>query len=115
MVEYTFTEDQALDSLLMALADPTRRAIMASLGDGEKRVTDVAAPFEISLNAVSKHVKMLERAGLVHRRRTGREHFLSANPAGIEKTAQWFDAQREFWNVRLDRLEALMKEEAGNE
>ena len=79
------------------------------------RVTEIAAPFDMSLNAVSKHVKTLERASLVRRRRVGREHFLSANPAAIEKTAQWFDAQRKFWNARLDRLEALMKLETENE
>ena len=115
MVEYHATEDQALDGVLTALSDPTRRAIMTALGRGECRVTDIAAPFEMSLNAVSKHVKTLERAGLVSRRREGREHFLTANPAAIEKTAQWFDAQRKFWNARLDRLEALIIEEAGDE
>ena len=115
MVEYCATDDQQLDAALAALADPTRRAIMAALHKGECRVTELAAPFEMSLNAVSKHVKTLERASLVRRRRVGREHFLSANPATIEKTAQWFDAQRAFWNARLDRLEALMKREAEDE
>lgn len=100
-----------LDDVLTALADPTRRAIMTALGDGEQRVTDIAAPFNMSLNAVSKHVKTLERAGLVRRRREGREHLVIANPAAIEDTARWFDAQRAFWNARLDKLEALMKEE----
>ena len=115
MVEYHATDDKALDGVLLALADPTRRAIMDALGDGEMRVTDIARPFDMSLNAVSKHVKTLERAGLVRRRREGREHLVIANPAPIEKTAAWFDAKRKFWNARLDRLEALMKREAGNE
>ncbi len=104
-----------LNGVLTALSDPTRRAIMTELGAGERRVSDVAAPFEMSLNAVSKHVKTLERAGLVRRRRVGREHFLTANPAAFERAAEWFDAQRKFWNARLDRLEHLMTEEAGNE
>jgi DNA-binding transcriptional ArsR family regulator len=115
MVEYHATDDRMLDGVLAALADPTRRAIMAALAGGERRVTDLAAPFDMSLNAVSKHVKTLERAGLVRRRRAGREHFVIANPAPIEKTAEWFDAQRQFWNARLDRLEALIREEDGDE
>ena len=114
MVEYSIDEP-ALDGVLLALADPTRRAIMKTLGGGEMRVTDLAAPFDMSLNAVSKHVKTLEKAGLVRRRREGREHFLTADAAPIEKTAAWFDAQRAFWNARLDQLETLMKKEAGDE
>ncbi|MEO1137559.1 MAG: metalloregulator ArsR/SmtB family transcription factor [Pseudomonadota bacterium] len=115
MVEYCATDDETLTDVLTALADPTRRAIMAALGGGERRVTDIAAPFDMSLNAISKHVKALERAGLVRRRRAGREHFVAANPAPIEKTAQWFDAQRRFWNERLDKLEAVMGEETDHE
>lgn len=115
MVEYLTTDDSSLDGVMAALSDPTRRAIMTSLGAGERRVSDVAAPFDMSLNAVSKHVKMLEKAGLVRRRRVGREHFLSANVAAIEKTADWFDAQRRFWNARLDRLTQLVEAEANDE
>ena len=115
MVEYFAADDATLDAVMTALGDPTRRAIMTALGEGEKRVTDLAAPFDMSLNAVSKHVKTLERAGLVRRRREGREHFLSAEPAPLEKTAEWFDAQRRFWNARLDRLEMLIREEQGDE
>lgn len=115
MVEYHATDDGALDGILVALADPTRRAILAALGEGEQRVTDLAKPFDMSLNAVSKHVKTLERAGLVRRRREGREHFLAADPAVIEKTAEWFDAQRKFWNARFNRLEALVQQENEDE
>lgn len=115
MVEFHATDDKALDGVLAALSDPTRRSIMTALGSGEQRVSDLAAPFDMSLNAVSKHVKTLERAGLVRRRRQGRENFIAANPAAIEKTAQWFDAQRKFWNARLDRLEQLMKEQGDDE
>ena len=69
-----------LDHTLAALADPTRRAILQRLARGEARVTELADPFNMSLNAVSKHIRMLERADLVRRRRVGRDHFLSFNP-----------------------------------
>ncbi len=115
MVEYCDTDEKSLDGVLAALADPTRRSILTALGSGEQRVSDLAAPFEMSLNAVSKHVKTLERAGLVRRRRKGRENFIAADPAAIEKTAEWFDEQRKFWNARLDRLEQLLREESDDE
>lgn len=103
----------ALDHTLLALADPTRRAILERLGDGEARVTELAAPFAMSLNAVSKHIKLLERAELVRRRRVGREHLLSLNPAPLEATASWIEQQRSLWNSRLDALErALAEDEA---
>jgi len=112
MVEYNIAR---LDATLSALADPTRRAILANLAAGERRVTEIAAPFEMSLNAVSKHIKVLEGAGLVRRRRVGREHFLSIGAAPINEAAAWFDAQRTFWNARLDTFENLIREEADNE
>ena len=108
MVEYHYQDEFALDATLSALSDPTRRAILAQLGDGERRVTELAAPFEMSLNSVSKHIKKLEQAGLVRRRREGRDHFLSVDPAPINAAAGWFAEQRRFWNARLDRLEALL-------
>lgn len=94
-----------LDSLLLALADPTRRAILSHLSRGEARVTDLAKPFEISLNSVSKHIRMLERANLVTRRRAGREHMLTYNAAALDEVAAWIEQQRTFWNHRLDALE----------
>jgi DNA-binding transcriptional ArsR family regulator len=100
-----------LDLTLGALADPTRRAILARLAEGETRVTDVAAPFDMSLNAVSKHIRVLERADLVRRRRAGREHFLSFNRAPLDEAASWIEAQRALWTARLDILEALLREE----
>lgn len=98
-----------LDDTLLALADPTRRAIIARLEAGEARVTDIAAPFQISLNSVSKHIKLLERADLVRRRRVGREHFLSFNPAPLEEAARWIEEKRAFWSGRLDALEEALK------
>ena len=102
-----------LDQTLMALADPTRRAILQRLAKSEARVTELARPFPISLNSVSKHIRMLERADLVRRRRAGREHLLSFNPQPLDEAAAWIEAQRAFWTARLDALERqLSKPEA---
>ena len=100
-----------LDHTLGALADPTRRAILLRLAEGEARVTDLAAPFDISLNSVSKHIRILERAHLVKRRRIGREHFLSRNARPLDEAAAWIDRLRDHWNRRLDRLEKALEEE----
>jgi DNA-binding transcriptional ArsR family regulator len=100
-----------LDHTLLALADPTRRAILQRLAQGEARVTDVARPFTISLNSVSKHIRMLERAQLVRRRRAGREHYLSFNPAPLDEAARWIEHWRGFWTTRLNALDALLKAE----
>jgi DNA-binding transcriptional ArsR family regulator len=81
-----------LDQALTALADPTRRAILQRLAQGEARVTDVARPFAISLDSVSKHIRILERADLVRRRRAGREHLLSLNPAPLDHAAAWIES-----------------------
>jgi DNA-binding transcriptional ArsR family regulator len=74
-------------------------------------VTELASPFEMSLNAVSKHIRILERADLVRRRTAGREHFLSFNRQQLDEVANWIERQRTLWNARLDALEALLKEE----
>src|ERR1700686_4985130 len=95
-----------LDHTLIALADPTRRAILQRLSKGEARVTELAAPFAISLNSVSKHIRILERADLVRRRVSGREHFLTFNPAPMESAVEWMERHRVFWTDRLDALEA---------
>ena len=101
----------ALDQTLAALADPTRRAILERLTRGEARVTELAAPFAMSLNAVSKHIRTLERARLLRRRRRGREHVLSLEPRPLGDAAAWIERQRDFWNARLDALEALLDAE----
>ncbi len=100
-----------LDHTLTALADPTRRAILERLSRGEARVTEVAQPFEMSLNAVSKHILVLERAQLVRRRRQGRDHFLSFNAEPLDQAATWIETQRALWNARLDTLEAILRAE----
>ena len=99
-----------LDETLQALADPTRRAILARLTEGEARVTELAKPFAISLNSVSKHIRMLERAELVHRRREGREHILTLNPGPLDEAAEWIEGQRNLWKFRLGTLDEILKE-----
>ncbi|MDH5832839.1 metalloregulator ArsR/SmtB family transcription factor [Luteimonas kalidii] len=98
----------ARDNVLIAFADPTRRAILERLSRGEARVTEVAAPFAISLNSVSKHIRILERARLVRRRRVGREHVLRINPKPIEDAAAWMRTRTEQWSGRLERLAHLL-------
>ena len=100
-----------LDAALVALADPTRRAILRRLTKGEASVTEIAAPFALSLNAVSKHIRLLERAQLVERRRSGREHLLSFNPSPLDDVAGWIEAQRAVWAARLDALDAVLAAE----
>jgi DNA-binding transcriptional ArsR family regulator len=100
-----------LDRTLLALADPTRRAILQRLSAGEARVTEVAQPFDMSLNAVSKHILVLERAKLVKRRKIGREHYLSYRAEPLDAAAQWIEEARTFWASRLDTLEQLLREE----
>ena len=97
-----------LNQTLMALADPTRRAILQRLSRGEARVTELAHPFAMSLNAVSKHIRVLEGARLVRRRRAGREHLLSLRPEPLDEAARWIEAQRAMWTSRLDVLENLL-------
>ena len=98
-----------LDRTLTALADPTRRAILQRLAQGEARVTELARPFAISLNSVSKHIRMLERARLVRRRRAGREHLMSFDPQPLDEAAAWIAVQRAFWTTRLDALERELR------
>jgi len=100
-----------LDDTLVALADETRRSILKQLASGEARVTEVAAPFAISLNSVSKHIRLLERAGLVRRRVCGRDHFLTLEPKPFDELTRWMLKTREFWSSRLDSLEAALRAE----
>jgi DNA-binding transcriptional ArsR family regulator len=98
-----------LDDTLVALADGTRRDILKRLAAGDARVTEIAAPFDISLNSVSKHIRILERAGLVRRRIAGRDHFLSLDPAPLDSAAAWMERERAAWTTRLDKLEAALR------
>jgi len=99
------------DLTLTALAHPVRRAILERVMRKELRVTDLARPFAMSLNAVSKHIRILERAGLVSRRRVWREHLVSFNPEPLEQVSAWIETSRAFWSARLDALDELLKAE----
>lgn len=94
----------ALDRTYSALADPTRRAILHRLRDTEARVTDIARPLPLSLAAVSKHIAVLERAGLLRREIRGRDHYLHAEPQHLAEAAGWIADYTEFWEQRADAL-----------
>lgn len=98
-----------LDDTLIALADNTRRSILQRLSGGRARVTDVAAPFHISLNSVSKHIRILERAGLVRREVSGRDHYLSLDPRPLNELTEWLVKSRDFWIARVDALESALR------
>lgn len=98
------------EAVWIALSDPTRRAIVEQLTRGPTRVTDLAAPFDMSLNAVSKHIKVLEAAQLVRRTRQGREHTLELDPAPLRDVARWAAEIERFWSARLDRIEQFFEE-----
>ena len=99
-----------LDAVFAALADPTRRAIIERLSRGEARVTEVAEPFRMSLNAVSKHIRVLEASGVVERRRKGRDHILSVNTRSLDEVDVWIVRMRRYWEERLDAMERLLGE-----
>jgi len=103
-----------LDQVYGAIADPTRRAMLRMLAKGETNVGTLAERFPISLNGVSKHIKVLERAGLVERTVQGREHRLRLNPEPLKEAAMWLEHYRNFWGDRLEALEAhLLKQQGG--
>jgi DNA-binding transcriptional ArsR family regulator len=97
-----------LDRVFSAVSDPTRRAILARLAESDARVTDVAEAFPISLNSTSKHIRVLEGAGLVRRRVRGREHFLSLDAAPLADAAAWIEHYHRFWSDQLASLEAFV-------
>jgi DNA-binding transcriptional ArsR family regulator len=99
-----------LSRTFSALADPTRRAILARLARGEASVTEIAAPFDMSLPAVSKHLKVLERAGLVERARDAQYRPARLNAAPLREADAWVERYRELWEERLDRLDALVQQ-----
>jgi len=99
-----------LSTTLSALADPTRRAILARLATGERSVSELAAPFEMSLPAVSKHLKVLERAGLIARGRDAQWRPCRLNAAPMKQVSDWVEHYRAFWEAGLDRLDAYLGE-----
>ena len=105
MVKYSST----LNRTFAALADPTRRRILAHLARGNHRVTHLARPHNMSLPAVSKHLRVLEKAGLLRRRRYGRVHEMELDAEPLKKAAQWVEEYRKFWEGSLDRLAAYLE------
>ncbi len=99
-----------LSATLSALADPTRRAILARLAAGEASVTDLAAPFEMSMPAISKHLKVLERARLITRGREAQWRPCRLEAAPLKDVADWVEHYRSFWEQSFDRLDAYLKE-----
>ena len=97
-------EDPVLDRTYAALADPTRRWLLETLRNGDARITDLAAPLPMSFAGVSRHIGVLEAAGLVRRERRGREHWLSVQPDGLAAARSWIDEQNAFWATRADAL-----------
>ena len=104
-----------LDLTFAALADPTRRRILEELANGDRCVTDLAKPHAMSLPAVSKHLKVLENAGLISRHREGRVHSLKLEPAPMKQAQQWMEEHRRFWEERFDRLDNYLKQLQNNE
>jgi len=102
MVQYSAVN---LDCVSAAISDPTRRAILERLARGSARISDVAEPFSMSLTGFCKHVRVLERAGLVLRTRRGRENTLQLSPEPLRDVARWILNYEQFWNARLDRLQ----------
>lgn len=99
-----------LSTTFAALADPTRRAILARLADGESSVSELASPFEISLPAVSKHLKVLERAGLIERGREAQWRPCRLQAAPLKQVDEWVETYRRHWEERFDRLDQYLRE-----
>ena len=101
--------ENRLDATFHALADPTRRGMLVSLALGEKSIGELADPFAMSFAGASKHVRVLEDAGLIVRRKVGRTHLISIDAKPLEEAEWWIRRWEKFWNDRLDRLEALIE------
>jgi DNA-binding transcriptional ArsR family regulator len=99
-----------LGNVLGAISHPSRRAILARLSSGPARVTEIAEPFDMSLNAVSKHLKVLEAAGLIHREKRGRDHIIELRAAPLRNVSLWVHEYERFWSGHLDRLEHFFKQ-----
>jgi DNA-binding transcriptional ArsR family regulator len=106
-------EDQVLDRTYAALSDPTRRSLLVSLRTGELRITDLARNLPMTFAAVSRHVGVLESAGLVTREVRGRDHWLSLRMAALAPAESWIHEQTEFWSRRADALESRLRSRRG--
>ena len=108
MVEYS--NDTILSEVLGAASDATRRSLLTRLCQhGASRVTDLAEHYDMSLNAISKHIKVLERAGLITRRTLGRTHWIEANPARFGLVQDWLGELKSIWELRLEKLEDVLQ------
>jgi DNA-binding transcriptional ArsR family regulator len=101
--------ENRLDATFQALSDPTRRGMLASLALGEKSIGELGEPFAMSFAGAAKHVKVLESAGLIGRRRAGRKHICTLNAGPLAEAERWLKQWEKFWTVRLDRLQALVE------
>jgi DNA-binding transcriptional ArsR family regulator len=101
--------ENRLDATFQALSDPTRRGMLASLALGEKSIGELGEPFAMSFAGAAKHVKVLESAGLIARRRAGRKHICTLNAGPLAEAERWLKQWEKFWTVRLDRLQALVE------
>ncbi len=110
LVGYRQTSPDHLDATFAALADPTRRAIIARLASGEASVNELAEPFAMSQPAISKHLKVLERAGLISRGRDAQRRPRRLEPKPLEEATQWLERYRQFWEDNFQRLDALLDE-----
>jgi len=99
-----------LSDVLTAISHPSRRAMIGQLAAGPARFTDIAEPFDLSLNAITKHLKLLERAGLISREKRGREVLISLQPEPLRLVSGWVHEYERFWNTRLDRFKRQFRE-----
>jgi len=111
---YCFSMDELTD-ILTAISHPSRRAIIGQLSTGPARFTDVANSFDTAANAVTKHLKLLERAGLIERKKQGREVFISFSGEPLRQVAGWLHEYERFWNERLDQFEQYFKDKKTKE
>jgi DNA-binding transcriptional ArsR family regulator len=115
MVELLAHEAAGLDAAFHALGDATRRRMLRDLAEGERTVGELARPFSISLAAASKHIKALERAGLIRREVRGRTHLCRLDPGPLASAHRWLSVYEPFWTGRLDALERLLRDEEARE
>jgi DNA-binding transcriptional ArsR family regulator len=107
--------ENRLDTTFQALADPTRRGMLANLALGERSIGELGEPFHMSFAGASKHVKVLENAGLIRRRKEGRKQICSLEARPLEEAERWLRQWEKFWTVRLDRLDALIEQDKQKE
>jgi DNA-binding transcriptional ArsR family regulator len=103
-------DEAELDRIFQALSDPTRRAILRQIAAGERTVTDIAAPHALTFAAISKHLKVLEAAHMISRRKSGSFQMITLNPEALKSADQWLGFYQQFWSTRLDTLKSILEE-----